>query len=290
MAAAVDRTVVEQLRERIRQLEAGPREWVASLRTGLPELDGLLPDGGLPLGSAVELCGEPASGRTSLALRAIAAGHREGRLAAWVDGPGQLYAPAAQAQGVDLSRLLRVRPAEPEQLIWSAVQLARSGAFTCVVLDTEGAGLRPRAADTKRLADAAFRGGCLLLWLTTPAHPGEGMLRVSLASTREGLVAEVLRSRRGGMGARARIPWGRLTPVLGEVAAGQGVVAPPVPASPVVLSPATALPGRPHRGGHGRGFGRPGRDRPLPSLGQMLCEPALESAGRVAGPLGSGVG
>ena len=84
--------------------------YLATLRTGVEEVDALLPSGGFPLGQAVELCGEAASGRTSLALRAVASAHREQRLCAWVDGPKELYPPAAAAMGVDLSRLLIVRP------------------------------------------------------------------------------------------------------------------------------------------------------------------------------------
>ena len=55
---------VEQLRERIRKLQAAPRSYLATLRTGVGAFDSLLPAGGLPLGQAVELCGEAASGRT----------------------------------------------------------------------------------------------------------------------------------------------------------------------------------------------------------------------------------
>lgn len=273
MAAAAERTpaVVEQLRERIRQLQAAPRTWVASLRTGVGPFDALLPGRGLPLGSAVELCGAAASGRTSLALRAVAAAHGDGRLAAYVDGPGELYAPAASALGVDLTRLLRVRPREPGQLVWSAVQLARSGAFTCVVLDLGGSGVRPRPADTKRLADAAFRGGSLLLLLTSPEAPGDGMLRVEVEATVTGLRAEVVRSRQGGMGARAVIPWEQLHPALGAQRSDGRVVPAPRPVSVVGL-----LPGLPRErsaaygNGCGRGAGRPGRDVGMPPLGSML--------------------
>src|SRR5688500_14403453 len=175
--------VVEQLRERIRQLEAAPRSYVATLRTGVEEVDALLPSGGFPLGQALELCGEVASGRTSLALRAVASAHREGRLCAYVDGPGELYPPAAVAAGVDPTRLLIVRPKTAEQLAWSAVQLVRSGAFACVVLDlTRGpkgtGGVRLSPAEGKRLMDAAVRGGSLLLLLTAPEAPGDGMMRL----------------------------------------------------------------------------------------------------------------
>src|SRR5512132_2603195 len=169
-AAAVARTgaTVELLRERIRKLQAAPRRYLAALRTGIEPFDALFPQGGLPLGYAVELCGEAASGRTSLALRAVAAAHREKRLAAWVDGPKELYPPAAWALGVDLSRLLIARPSTPKQLVWAAQQLARSGAFTCVALDLTHTGVRLQLSEAKRLHDAAVHGGALLLLLTAP--------------------------------------------------------------------------------------------------------------------------
>jgi hypothetical protein len=215
--------VVEQLRERIRQLQAAPRSYVATLRTGVEEVDALLPSGGFPLGQALELCGEVASGRTSLALRAVASAHRERRLCAWVDGPKELYPPAAAAMGVDLSRLLIVRPKQPTQLAWTAVQLARSGAFACVVLDlTQGlastgksSGLRLSLAEGKKLADAAFRGGTLLLLLSSPSAPADGVTRMRTeALGPEGLSVEVLRSRQGGLGTRAVVPWSSLYPVM----------------------------------------------------------------------------
>jgi recombination protein RecA len=227
-APAEQRTgaVVEQLRERIRQLQAAPRSYLATLRTGVEEVDALLPSGGFPLGQAVELCGEAASGRTSLALRAVASAHRERRLCAWVDGPKELYPPAAAAMGVELSRLLIIRPQEPSQLAWTAVQLARSGAFACVVLDlTQGlagsasggraSGVRLSLAEGKKLADAAFRGGSLLLLLSSPSAPADGVTRLRTESLGpEGLSVEVVRSRQGGLGARAVMPWSAIYPAL----------------------------------------------------------------------------
>jgi recombination protein RecA len=212
-AAATNAKTVEFLRDRIRELQAAPRQYLAVLRTGVAELDALLPAGGLPLGQAVEMMGEPASGRTSMALRAVAAAHRENRLCAYVDGPGQLYPPAAAALGVDLAKLLIVRPRAHQQLAWSAVQLARSGAFACVVLDLTQANVRLSLAEGKKLADAAIKGGSLLLLLTTPEAPGEGMVRLrTRAEGLEGVSVEVLRSRGGGAGEHTLIPWASLYP------------------------------------------------------------------------------
>jgi hypothetical protein len=179
--------VVEQLREKIRKLEAQPRELVMGLRSGFPELDAL---GVFRLGSGVELCGEEASGRTTVALSVVAAAGREKRLSAWVDGPSELYPPAAMARGVDLQRLLIARPKSSGQLVWTAMQLLRSGVFVCVVLDVMHTGLRLTMTDAKKLLDAARTGGSLLVLLTSQSAPAQGfgrlMFSLSLRERGEG--------------------------------------------------------------------------------------------------------
>ncbi len=169
--------VVEQLREKIRKLEAAPRELVLGLRTGVAELDDF---GAFRLGSGVELCGEEASGRTTVALRLVAAAGREQRLSAWVDGPQELYPPAAAALGVELPRLLIARPKAPGQLVWTAMQLLRSGAFTCVVLDVTHTGVQLTMTDTRKLLDAARLGGSLLVLVTSSAAPAQGFVRLMM--------------------------------------------------------------------------------------------------------------
>lgn len=169
--------VVEQLREKIRKLEAQPRELLMGLRSGFPELDAL---GVFRLGSGVELCGEEASGRTTVALSVVAAAGREKRLSAWVDGPSELYPPAAMARGVDLQRLLIARPKSSGQLVWTAMQLLRSGAFVCVVLDVMHTGLRLTMTDAKKLLDAARTGGSLLVLLTSQSAPAQGFGRLMM--------------------------------------------------------------------------------------------------------------
>ena len=173
--------LLDRLRGQIRKLEAQPRQLLMALYTGVAEVDAL---GVFRLGAGVELCGEEASGRTTLALSVVAAAHREKRLAAWVDGPQELYPPAAVSLGVELRRLLIVRPKAPGQLVWSAVQLLRSGAFTCVVLDVTHTGVVPSLTDTKKLLDAARAGGSLLLLVTSQVTPAQGLVRLTLRQRR----------------------------------------------------------------------------------------------------------
>ncbi|NPC68919.1 recombinase RecA [Corallococcus exiguus] len=284
MGAAIERSglaVVEELRERIRQLQAAPRRALSVLRTGVDAVDALLPQGGLPLGHSVELCGEAASGRTSLALRAVAAAHRELRLCAWVDGPKELYPPSAAALGVDLERLLVVRPQAFAQRVWAAVQLARSGAFTAVVVDlTLGVGApgRPERlalTEARKLADAAARGGTLVLLLTSPEAPADGLARLRLeARGVQGWSVELERSRGGGVGTRVVSPWRELYPEVG-LDAGARLLDADVEASGDAGPDFYRDPADRVRNGMGILGQRPGRDAPMPSLGG-----ALSPAGR----------
>jgi hypothetical protein len=268
-------TVVEQLRERIRQLQAAPRSYVATLRTGVEAFDALLPSGGFPLGQAVELCGEAASGRTSLALRAVAAAHRERRLCAYVDGPRELYPPAAAAMGVDLERLLIVRPKSSDQLVWAAVQLARSGAFACVVLDLtrsplaeagRSSGVRLSLPESRKLADAAVKGGGLLLLLTSPEAPADGMLRLRTEPRGvDGLAVEVVRSRQGGTGRSNVLPWSELYPAL-ELGAGPLLEVEEAPSEEERIPAFYRERASNKRNGCGIMGQRPGRDAPMGSL------------------------
>ena len=271
-AARADPAVLERLRDRIRTLQAAPRQLLSVLRTGLPPVDGLLPGGGFPLGQVVELWGEPASGRARLAFRAIAEAHRALRLAAWVDGPRTLYAPALPPLGVRLEQLLVVRPPESKQLAWSALQLLRSGAFAAVGLDLTGTDVRLSPPESRRLIEAASRSGGLLLLLTPSGAPADGTLRlhVSAAGPRA-MHLEVVRSRQGGASRAVEVPWELLTPGgPSDVGAGShGLDAPPVAMPP-------SMPFRRVRactvrdglvGIHGQ---RPGRDLPLPPFAPAL--------------------
>ena len=271
--------VVEQLREKIRKLEAQPRELVMALRTGITELDDF---GAFRLGSGVELCGEEASGRTTVALSLCAAAGREKRLSAWVDGPSELYPPAAAAMGVALNRLLIARPKAPGQLVWTAVQLLRSGAFTCVVLDVTHTGVQLTMTDAKKLLDAARTGGSLLVLVTSLVAPGQGFVRLKLAtqSVSKGGVRtlHVVREKLSLSPAGVRgetvsptfeisAPHGRHALVRSKPIRGRWLERPwPAPEVHCVL-PIDSLQ-RPRknliRDGYPMVWGRPGRDGPMP--------------------------
>ncbi len=174
---------IARLREEIRRIERSPARREGRVASGLAGVDAVLPGGGFPRGSLSELSGGPASGKTAVALSLVAAlGPQE--LAAWVDGRGELYPPAAAARGVDLARLLVVRPPAASVRseaasgagavrpgLWAAEALLASGAFAAVVVDLPIAAKLPGAdAAARRLQAAAERGGAVGLWLA----PGTG--------------------------------------------------------------------------------------------------------------------
>ena len=271
-AARADPVVLDRLRERIRTLQAAPRQLLSVLRTGLLPVDGLLPGGGFPLGQVVELWGEPASGRTRLAFRAIAEAHRALRLAAWVDGPRTLYPPALPPLGVQLDQLLVVRPPEPKQLAWSALQLLRSGAFAAVGLDLTHTGIRLSPPESRRMVEAATRSGGLLFLLTPTEAPADGTLRLHLSAIGpRGMRLEVVRSRQGSASRSVEVPWELLTPGgPSDVGAGlRGLDAPWVttePSMPFRRARACTM----RDGIIGIQGQRPGRDLPLPPFARSL--------------------
>ena len=176
--------VLARLREEIRRIERRPGRREGLVPCGLEPVDRALPGGGFPRGAPSELTGGPASGKTAVALSLLSR-LGEDDLFAWIDGRAELYPPAAAARGVDLGRLLVVRPPAPpggappwRSGLWAAEAVLASGAFAAVIVDVP----LPRAvpgADSvaRRLQAAVERGGAVGLWLGL----ARGALRVPAA-------------------------------------------------------------------------------------------------------------
>jgi len=185
VAASRQEELLERLRQQIRRLERRPARREGFLPTGRPEVDALLPGGGFPRGALTGLAGGPASGKTRLALTALREAQAEGGLAAFVDGCGELYPPAAVDLGVDLARLLIVRPGAPARRteaerapeplpgLWAAEALLASGAFAAVAIDVSLGRLPAVRAEAalRRLRAAAEKGGAAGLWLGSADAP-----------------------------------------------------------------------------------------------------------------------
>ncbi|HSM92464.1 MAG TPA: recombinase RecA [Anaeromyxobacteraceae bacterium] len=133
--------------------EGGEVQPVAVVPTGSLALDLALGVGGLPRGRVVEIYGPESSGKTTLALHAIAEVQRQGGVAAFVDAEHALDVAYARRLGVSLPDLLVSQPDTGEQALEIAEQLVRSGAVDLVVVDSVAA-LVPRAEIEGEMGDA----------------------------------------------------------------------------------------------------------------------------------------
>ncbi len=117
---------------------------IESISTGSLGLDIALGIGGLPKGRIVEIYGPESSGKTTMALHAIAECQKQGGQAAFVDAEHALDPSYARKLGVDLEELLISQPDTGEQSLEIADTLVRSGAVDILVIDSVAA-LTPRA-------------------------------------------------------------------------------------------------------------------------------------------------
>jgi len=126
---------------------------VAVVSTGCPSLDLALGTGGLPRGRLVEVFGPESSGKTTLALHAIAQVQAEGGLAAFIDAEHAFDVGYARRLGVQVERLLVSQPDCGEQALEIVELLIRSGSIDLVVVDSVAA-LVPRAEIEGDMGDA----------------------------------------------------------------------------------------------------------------------------------------
>lgn len=142
---------VAALRSRLAPLLPPPRAGVAVVPTGIAALDRVLSEGGLPCGRLAEVTGRRGSGRTTLVRQLVTAAVAARRWVAVVDASRTL-APRDWAALGESGRLWVVRPPRHDRGAWCADILARSGAFSMVVLDGAPPLARPVAVRLARLA------------------------------------------------------------------------------------------------------------------------------------------
>lgn len=128
-------------------MKLGDSKAVASadaIPTGSIALDVALGIGGLPKGRIIEIYGPESSGKTTLAIHAIAQAQKKGGLAAIIDAEHAFDKAYAEKLGVDTQNLLISQPDDGEQALDIAEHLIRSGALDIVVIDSVAA-LVPKA-------------------------------------------------------------------------------------------------------------------------------------------------
>jgi recombination protein RecA len=154
-------------------------EAIPVISTGFPDLDAALGIGGFPRGRLSELLGMATSGKTTIALRALAQAQALGDRVGYIDLPSTFDPEYAAWCGVDLATLLLIRPQTPSYALELLPPLIASGGLGMLVVDdlasfqetTQGSVLLERALRVLAAPLAALP--CALLVLTTlPHRPG----------------------------------------------------------------------------------------------------------------------
>ena len=126
---------------------------VQVIPTGSITLDMALGVGGYPKGRVIEIYGPESSGKTTLAIHAIAEAQKAGGIAAFIDAEHAFDSSYAQQLGVDVDNLLISQPDNGEQALEIADSLIRSSAIDIIVIDSVAA-LTPKAEIEGEMGDA----------------------------------------------------------------------------------------------------------------------------------------
>ncbi|MCK9322168.1 MAG: recombinase RecA [Bacteroidales bacterium] len=137
----------------IMKLGDKPSIEVNVIPTGSIALDIALGIGGLPKGRVIEIYGPESSGKTTLAIHAIAESQKNGGVAAFIDAEHAFDSFYAQKLGVDVENLFISQPDNGEQALEIADNLIRSGAIDIIVIDSVAA-LTPKAEIDGEMGDS----------------------------------------------------------------------------------------------------------------------------------------
>jgi recombination protein RecA len=128
-------------------------EPMEAISTGSVSLDSALGIGGLPKGRVIEIYGPESSGKTTLAIHAIAQVQAKGGIAAFIDAEHAFDRFYAQKLGVDIENLLISQPDNGEQALEITENLIRSGAIDIIVIDSVAA-LTPKSEIEGEMGDS----------------------------------------------------------------------------------------------------------------------------------------
>ncbi len=137
----------------VMRLGDGVKREIAVISSGSLSLDIALGIGGYPKGRIIEIFGPEASGKTTIALHAIAEAQKQGGRVAFIDAEHSLDTKYAARLGVDIENLVLSQPDNGEQALEICEALVRSGAITTIVIDSVAA-LVPRAEIEGEMGDS----------------------------------------------------------------------------------------------------------------------------------------
>src|SRR3954454_23191529 len=133
--------------------EKGPKD-IQGVSTGSLALDIALGGRGLPRGRIIEIYGAESSGKTTIALHAVANAQRAGGVAAYIDAEHALDPAWAKKIGVDLESLLVSQPSYGEEALRIAEMLVKSNAVDIIVIDSVAA-LVPKSEINNEIGDSS---------------------------------------------------------------------------------------------------------------------------------------
>ena len=137
----------------IMKLGDNPVEALEFISTGSIGLDVALGIGGLPKGRVIEIYGPESSGKTTLAIHAIAEAQKAGGIAAFIDAEHAFDSSYAKKLGVDIDNLFVSQPDNGEQALEITENLIRSGAIDIIVIDSVAA-LTPKSEIEGEMGDS----------------------------------------------------------------------------------------------------------------------------------------
>ena len=153
LRAAMDKIEKTYGKGSIMKMGDGKVEEVAVISSGSIGLNAALGVGGYPRGRVIEIFGPESSGKTTLAIHAIAEAQKAGGIAAFIDAEHAFDRFYAEQLGVDVENLLISQPDSGEQALEITEQLIRSSAVDIVVIDSVAA-LTPRAELEGEMGDS----------------------------------------------------------------------------------------------------------------------------------------
>ena len=153
LSAVMDKIEKDFGKGAIMKMSSKAVEIVPVIRSGSITLDQALGIGGYPKGRVIEIYGPESSGKTTLAIHAIAEAQKAGGIAAVIDAEHAFDSSYAQTRGVDIDELLISQPDNGEQALEIADHLIRSSAIDIVVIDSVAA-LTPKAEIEGEMGEA----------------------------------------------------------------------------------------------------------------------------------------
>ncbi len=153
LSAVMDKIEKDFGKGAIMKMSSKAVESVPVIPTGSITLDQALGIGGYPKGRVIEIYGPESSGKTTLAIHAIAEAQKAGGIAAFIDAEHAFDSTYAQKLGVDIDELLISQPDNGEQALEIADHLIRSSAIDIVVIDSVAA-LTPKAEIEGEMGEA----------------------------------------------------------------------------------------------------------------------------------------